>query len=50
MDLFRYWGQMMWERMGVESQSPFTIEMGRFLRAGVRWVLQVSAAEGQSLV
>ena len=50
MDLFHYWGQMMWERFGVENQSPFTTEMGRFLGAGVRRARRVSVAEGKFLV
>ena len=49
-DLFHYWGQMMWEHVGVENQSPFTTEMGRFLGAGVWRARRVSVAEGKFLV
>ena len=50
MDLFRYWGRMMWEHVGVENQSPFIIAMGCFLGAGVRWAQRVSVAEGKFLL
>ena len=46
-DLFRYWGRMMWEHVGVENQSPFTTEMGRFLGVRVHRVRQVTIAEGR---
>ena len=46
-DLFRYWGRMMWECVGVENRSPFTTEMGHCLRVGVHRVRRVSIAEGR---
>ena len=48
-DLFRYWGRMMWERVGVEDRSPFITDLGRFLGAGVLQARRVSVAEGRFL-
>ena len=48
-DLFHYWGQMMWEHVGVENQSPFTTELGRFLGVGIQQAQRVSVAEGRFL-
>ena len=48
-DLFRYWGRMMWERVGVENRPPFITDLGRFLGAGVRQARRVSVAEGRFL-
>ena len=48
-DLFRYWGRTMWERIGVENRSPFITDLGRFLGAGVQQARRVSIAEGRFL-
>ena len=48
-DLFRHWGRMMWERVGVENRAPFITDLGRFLGAGVRQARRVSVAEGRFL-
>ena len=48
-DLFRYWGRMMWERVGVENRPPFITDLGRFLGAGVLQARRVSVAEGRFL-
>ena len=48
-DLFRYWGRMMWEHVGVEDRPPFITDLGRFLGAGVRQARRVSVAAGRFL-
>ena len=48
-DLFRSWGRMRWERVGVEDRSPFITDLGRFLGAGVLQARRVSVAEGRFL-
>ena len=48
-ELFHYWGRMMWERIGVENRSPFITDLGRVLGAGVQQAWRVSVAKGRFL-